>query len=209
VYIPSAFRESRPEVLHAFIQRHSFGTLVSRVEGEPFATHLPFLLDADRGPHGTLQAHMARANPHWRRLEEDAEVLVLFQGPHAYVSPAWYATPVAVPTWNYAAVHAYGRARVVDEPAVLRALVDGTVRAYEGAYEAPWSTERLDGAFVEKLLENIVGFEVPIHRLEGKLKFSQNRSPADREGVIAALLRQGDAQSVEVAELMRELERRA
>ena len=209
MYIPPAFRESRPEVLHGLIRRHSFGTLVSRVDGELFATHLPFLLNADRGPHGTLRSHMARANPHWRGFAVDAEVLVLFQGPHAYVSPVWYATPVAVPTWNYAAVHAYGRAEVIDEPAALRALVDDTVRAYEGAYDTPWSTERLDGTLIEKLLENIVGFEVPIGRLEGKLKFNQNRSPADREGVIAALLRQADAQSVEVAEFMREIERRA
>lgn len=209
MYIPAAFREARPEVLHELIRQHSFGTLVSRVDGELFATHLPFLLDPDRGPCGTLRTHMARANPHWRAFGEAPEVLVLFQGPHAYVSPTWYATPVAVPTWNYAAVHAYGRAEVIDKPEALRALVDETVRAYEGPSDAPWSTERLDGALVDKLLENIVGFEIPVDRLEGKLKFNQNRSLADREGVIAALLQQGDAQSIEVAEFMRNLDRHA
>src|ERR687890_349960 len=109
MYIPEHFREGRIEVLHDFVRRYSFGTLVSQVEGEPFATHIPFLLDGGRGPNGTLRAHVARANPHWRGLRGDTTALVMFQGPHAYVSPSWYATPVAVPTWNYSAVHAYGR----------------------------------------------------------------------------------------------------
>jgi transcriptional regulator len=203
MYIPEHFRESRSAVLHDFIRLHSFGTLVSQVEGEPFATHLPFLLDAESGPHGTLRAHVARANPHWRGLHEDAQALVMFQGPHAYVSPSWYATPVAVPTWNYTAVHAYGRPRLVEDREALRALVDDTVRAYEGAYAEPWRLERLDAAVVEKMLDNIVGFEVRIERLEGKLKLGQNRSAADREGVIAALTRQGDEQSTAVATMMR------
>lgn len=209
MYTPTAFRESRLEVLHELIRRHSFGTLVSRVEGELFATHLPFLLDPEHGPHGTLCAHMARANPHWQAFAEDPEVMVLFQGPHAYVSPTWYATPVAVPTWNYAAVHAYGRATLIDDPKALRSLVDETVDEYESGYDSPWSTKALDETFTTKLLENIVGFEIPIDRLKGKLKFNQNRSAADREGVIAALTRQGDPQSLDVAEFMREIERRA
>ena len=204
MYIPEHFREARTEVLHDFIRRHSFGTVVSQVDGEPFATHLPFLLDVGRGPHGTLRAHLARANPHWRAFQKDGVALVMFQGPHAYISPSWYATPVAVPTWNYTAVHAYGRARVVEDREALRALVDETVRAYEQAYPEPWRMDRLDDAVVEKLLDNIVGFEIQIDRLEGKLKLSQNRSATDREGVIAALTRQGDEQSAGVAALMRE-----
>src|SRR5687768_16599374 len=152
MYIPEHFRESSPEVLHDLIRRYSFGTLVSQVEGEPFATHLPFLLEAGRGAHGTLRAHMARANPHWQSLQESATALVIFQGPHAYVSPSWYATPVAVPTWNYAAIHAYGRARLVEDPGALHSLVDDTVRAYEQSYEAPWRMDRLDNTLVEKML---------------------------------------------------------
>jgi transcriptional regulator len=202
MYIPEHFREARTEVLHEHVRQHSFGTLVSPVEGEPFATHLPFLLDSGRGAYGTLRAHVARANPQWRGFREDGTVLVMFQGPHAYVSPSWYATPIAVPTWNYTAVHAYGKPRLVEDRDELRALVDDTVRAYERAYPEPWRLDRLDAALVDKMLENIVGFEIPIDRLEGKLKLSQNRSAADRAGVIAALTRQGDEQSTATAALM-------
>jgi transcriptional regulator len=216
MYIPPAFRESRVEVLHDLIRRHSFGILTSHVSGEPFATHLPFLLvlDAEAGPNGTLRSHMARANPHWQGFLEDpdADVLVIFQGPHAYVSPQWYTTPVAVPTWNYAAVHAYGRPRLIEDRDALRRLVADTVDTYEadGAYGpdgAAWSLERLDAAYVDALIDNIVGFEVPISRLEGKLKFSQNRSAADRSGVIDGLLRRGDPDGAGVAKAMQGLER--
>ena len=203
MYIPEHFRESRTAVLHELMRQHSFGTLVSQVDGEPFATHVPFLLDAERGTYGTLRAHVARANPHWSAFQDGGSVLVMFQGPHAYVSPSWYATPVAVPTWNYTAVHAYGRPRLVEEREALRALVEDTVRTYEDAYPEPWRLDQLDAAVVDKMLENIVGFEIPVERLEGKLKLSQNRSAADREGVIAALTRQGDEQSAGVATLMR------
>ncbi|MDQ3701026.1 MAG: FMN-binding negative transcriptional regulator [Chloroflexota bacterium] len=202
MYIPPAFRESRSEVLHEIIRRYSFGTLVSHVDGELFSTHLPFLLHPTRGTHGTLVAHMARANPHWRGFQDGAEVLALFQGPHSYVSPRWYATPAAVPTWNYTAVHAYGRPRLVEDETALRALLEDTVRLYEGTYDDPWSTDRLDEDLVAKLVQAIVGFEIPISRLEGKLKLNQNRSLADRQGVITALLQQGDPQGVEVARLM-------
>ena len=203
MYIPEHFREGRVEVLHDFVRRYSFGTVVSQVEGEPFATHVPFLLDAGRGPNGTLRAHVARANPHWRGLRGDTTALVMFQGPHAYVSPRWYATPVAVPTWNYSAVHAYGRPRLVEDREALRALVDETVQAYEGAYATPWRLDRLESSLVDKMLDNIVGFEIEIERLEGKMKLSQNRSATDREGVIAALIGHGDEQSAGVAALMR------
>ena len=106
MYIPESFRESHLATLHAFIRQNSFGTLVSEQDGELVASHLPFLLDPERGPYGTLVAHMARANPHWQAFDGDAEALAIFQGPHAYISPSWYATEQSVPTWNYTAVHA-------------------------------------------------------------------------------------------------------
>src|SRR5688572_28058136 len=108
MYIPEAFREDRPEALQALIREHCFGTLVSRHEGERGASHVPLLLDRDHGPHGTLLGHMARANPQWQGFREGEEVLAIFQGPHAYVSPSWYETELSVPTWNYAVVHACG-----------------------------------------------------------------------------------------------------
>ncbi|HEV2125720.1 MAG TPA: FMN-binding negative transcriptional regulator [Chloroflexota bacterium] len=226
MYIPAAFRESRQPVLHEVIQQYSFGTLVSRVDGELLATHLPFLLTPDRGPHSTLLGHLARANPHWQSFQgvlpteasgvsgseavdevADEESLVIFEGPHAYISPSWYATEVAVPTWNYVVVHVYGRPRVLTDPAVLRSLLGATVDTYERAFEAPWRLGRLPDGVVEKMMEAVVGFEIPISRLEGKFKLNQNRSAADRRGVISALQRSGDPLGVAVAELMERQER--
>ena len=207
MYIPAAFREDRREALHDLIRQHSFGTVVSHAGGELLATHLPFLLDAGRGADGTLLGHMARANPHWRSFQEDAEALVMFQGPHAYVSPSWYETEVAVPTWNYVAVHAYGRPRLIQDEVALRTLLEATVRTYEGPLEPPWSLARLPDGYVDRLAQAVVGFEIEITRLEGKLKLSQNKSLADRRGVQAGLRRQGDQMSEAVARLMEGLER--
>ena len=208
MYIPPAFREDRQEVLHDLIRQHSFGTLVSYDAGELVASHLPFLLDSERGPCGTLLGHMARANPQWRSLTNDADVLVLFQGPHAYISPAWYQTELSVPTWNYVAIHAYGCPRLVQGEGALRSILEATVRTYEGGYEQPWRMERLPDDFLAKLMEAIVGFEIPISRLEGKLKLSQNRPPADRQGVVANLRRQDDPLGRAVADLMASLNER-
>ena len=214
MYIPPAFREARRDVLHGVIRRYAFGTLVSALDGELFATHLPFLLDPDRGPYGTLLGHVARANPHWRGFaggpdggpsgRPGAEALVLFQGPHAYVSPTWYATEVAVPTWNYVAVHAYGRPRLLADAAAVRALLERTVREFEAPRPAGerWSMERLDGDYAAQMAGAVAAFELPISRLEGKRKLSQNRSPADRRGVVGALRRQGEPLGLDVAALM-------
>jgi len=212
MYIPEHFRESRIETLHALIRQHSFGTLVSLVDGAPFATQLPFLLDGTRGAHGTLVGHMARANPHWTafvgasepRIDGGAgvESLVMFAGPHAYVSPSWYEAPVAVPTWNYAAVHAYGRPRVIEDEDAITQVLSRTVDTYEGGFEQPWRIDRLPSEVLERMAKNIVAFEIPIARLEGKLKLSQNRSAADRQSVIDTLSRSASPEDVAVAELM-------
>lgn len=201
MYVPEAFREERPEVLRAFMRAHSFATLVSPGEQGLVASHLPLLLDAERGPHGTLVGHLARANDHWRALE-GGETLVIFQGPHAYVTPRWYSTPIAVPTWNYTAVHAYGRATLVQDGPALRAILDRTVAAYEAASPDRWQPPA--GDVVPTLMRQVVGFEIPIARLQGKLKLSQNRSRADREGVVQGLRRQDDPIGHAVAELMAE-----
>jgi transcriptional regulator len=202
VYRPPAFREDRREVLHELIRRHSFGTLVSMLDGEPFATPLPFLLDSARGEHGTLMGHMARANPHWRGFAGGADALVLFQGPHAYISPSWYATRVAVPTWNYVAVHASGRPRLLEDEEMVRTLLAHTVREFESPLAQPWDIDQLDREVVTRMMGAIVAFEIPISRLEGKRKLNQNRSDTDRQGVVDALRRQGDPLGVDVADLM-------
>jgi transcriptional regulator len=208
VYIPEANRETRPEVLHRVIRENSFATLVTCGGGDLVATHLPFLLEAERGTHGTLVAHMARANGQWRAFRKGEEALAIFQGAHAYISPSWYAAELSVPTWNYVAVHAYGVPRLIEESAEVRRLLAALVPVYEAGLPDPWSLERLPEEFVERLSRAIVGFEIPITRLEGKLKLSQNRSQADREGVVAALREYGDAMGVAMAGLMAGLDGR-
>src|SRR5262249_3474684 len=157
---------------HDFIEQNSFGLLVSQVEGVPFATHLPLLLERSAGPHGTLVGHTARANPQWRQAAGQT-VLAIFPGPHAYVSPTWDQAEQVVPTRTYTAVHAYGRAQVVEDEGALLEIVRRTVRAYERAMPRPWSFDP-SGPFVGRLLAQVVGFRIEVERIEGKWKLSQN-----------------------------------
>jgi transcriptional regulator len=203
MYIPAPFREDRLDVLHRVIRDNSFATLVSMGKDGLIATHIPILLDANRGSHGTLVGHVARENPHWRAFAEDQDTLAIFQGPHAYISPSWYTTSYAVPTWNYVAVHAYGRSRLVEDPEPLYQIVAETVSTFEKQFDYAWDLEARR-EYAEKLLKNIVGFEIEITRLEGKRKLSQNRSAADQERVVAGLSEQGEPLGLAVAEIMRE-----
>jgi transcriptional regulator len=194
MYIPPAFRETRADILHRLIREHSFATLISQLDGQLFASHLPILLDPSRAPHGALIAHMARANPHWRGFSaEAAESLVIFQGPHAYISPSWYVAEQAVPTWNYEVVHAYGRPRVIEDEQRIRALLDETVGTFEAGLPHPWSTQRVTDEYIAKMAQGIVAFEMPISRLEGKRKLGQNRPADDIRSAAAGLQANGDA----------------
>jgi transcriptional regulator len=185
VYVPRSFApRDRAQALR-LIDEHPFATLITPGDPEPCLTHLPLELAADRGPHGTLLGHMARANPHWRQFANGASIAV-FHGPHAYVSPSWYAEPAtAVPTWNYAVAHVHGVAELMDEDE-KRALLDRLVARYEGSRSRPWRLQ-LEGAALEAMLGAIVGFRLRIERIDAKLKLSQNRSAEDRERVIGAL----------------------
>ncbi len=196
MYIPSAFRVDDRPTLYDFIEQHSFGTLVTLLNGSPFASHIPFLLDRERG---VLLSHVARANPQGRGLDGTIEALVMFQGPHAYVSPSWYTVAPAVPTWNYAAVHVYGVRRLLDEAALLD-LLHRLVRRYESGRQPSWPMA-LPPDYERKMLQAIIGFEIPLTRVEGKFKLSQNRSAEDRHGVIEAL-RIGDDGERALAEMM-------
>lgn len=186
-----------------------FALLVTTVEGSPQASHLPFLLDEQRGPNGTLLAHMARSNPQWRHFSRQAErgedALVVFQGPHAYVSPSWYGPGDAVPTWNYVAVHAYGTPRVIDDPAAVHRLLERLVSQQESGFATPWSLARAEESYITRMQRGIVAFEVPIARLEAKAKLSQNRTPDQRRGVAAALKRGAGVFDRQVAASMRKL----
>jgi transcriptional regulator len=201
MYVPAAFAEADPTRLHDFIEQNSFGLLVSQVGGLPFASHLPFLLDRTAGPHGALVGHVARANPQWRDAAGQT-VLAVFSGPHAYVSPTWYEAEQVVPTWNYTAVHAYGRAEVVEDKGALLEIVQRSVQVYEQAMPRPWSFDP-SGRFVERLLAQIVGFRIEVERFEGKWKLSQNHPAERRKKVVGALQRQGGEDAQAIAALMR------
>jgi len=200
MYIPAANQINELQTLHTLMQEYNFATLITCDNGRPFATHLPFMLDATRGEYGTLLAHMARANPQWQHFSTASEVLTIFQGPHAYISPNWYAKADTVPTWNYAVVHAYGTPRLVEAEADLYKMVTSLVNLHEADKQPPWSVAWSDSQ--RKLLKAIVGFEIPIHRLEGKFKLSQNRSLADQTGVIQALRHSDHADAQITAQMM-------
>jgi len=202
VYSPAHFKIEDHAELIAFMRRHSFATIVTHDGSVPHATHMPVLVREDEGVHGTLVTHMARANPQWGHFENSEEVLVMFTGPHAYISPAWYATKPTVPTWNYTAVHVYGRPRIVDDPARFAAMLRELVEFYESPRTNRWPGA-LPGEFRDRLMAGIVGVEIDVTRIEGKFKLSQNRGDEDRAGVIAALSTSEDAMDREVAELMR------
>jgi transcriptional regulator len=198
IYVPKDFAEHDLARLHALIRADNFGTLISARQGEIQVWHLPFLLD---GKVNRLRAHMARANPHWRSFSPDQEILVIFHGPHHYISPAWYAEHPSVPTWNYAVVHAHGRPVLIDDRDRLETLVRELVERHESG-PTPWKMV-LPADYKNKMLAAIVGFEIEITRLEGKFKLSQNRPATDRPLVIEALESLGNDDALGVAELMR------
>jgi transcriptional regulator len=199
MYVPSAFAEPDPAKLHEHMRRYSFAVLTSQGEAGLEASHLPLLLDAGAGPLGHLLGHMARANPQWRRAR--GEVLAIFSGPHAYISPSWYEDAGTVPTWNYVAVHAYGTLELVEDRDPLLDLLRATVRFYEGPRPSPWAMDE-SAEHVDRLLRSIVGFRVAITRLEGKWKLSQNHPEARRRRVIRALDQKPDADARAIAALM-------
>jgi transcriptional regulator len=209
MYMPSHFSESRVEVMHALIREHPLAVLVTLGPDGLNANHIPMEVDAEPAPFGTLRGHVARANPVWKDSATDVEALVIFQGPSGYVTPAWYATKretgKVVPTYNYAVVHAYGPMRVVEEAAWLRDLVTRLTNRFESRRDEPWKVTDAPADFIAAQLRAIVGIEIPIRRLVGKWKMSQNRTAADRAGVVAGLEGAAEPDSASIAQLVEEL----
>lgn len=199
MYIPAHFAQADREPLFDLIEAHAFGLLISGSGAEMIASHAPFLLDRSRGEHGTLVCHLAAANNQVAALDGQ-EVLCIFQGPHGYVSPNWYAKKPAVPTWNYMVVHAYGRARVSRDAAELRGIVDRLSKIYEGP--DGWQLDDEPDSFFAGMVRGIVGIEIPVAKLEGKFKLSQNRPLPDVDGVIANLRRLGGDENLALADAM-------
>ena len=186
IYVPAHFSARDRAAIARLVHDHPFATLVTPALPEPLVTHLPLIHVADCEPHGTLLGHFARGNPHCRGAAA-AESIAIFHGPHAYVSPSWYAQPAAaVPTWNYAVVHAHGSLQIAHDPAETRAVLDLMIHRFESARPAPWQLG-LDQDRLDAMVAAIVGFRLKVRRIEAKFKMSQNRSPVDRERVAAAL----------------------
>ncbi|OWT80104.1 MULTISPECIES: FMN-binding negative transcriptional regulator [unclassified Achromobacter] len=199
MYTPPAYAEHDSAALHAFMRAHSFATLVTVGEGGANATHLPFLLRGE-----TLITHLARANPQWRDLQAGAPALVLFQGPHAFISPSWYENQQTFPTWNYTAVHVRGQPRLIEAPEDIRAVLQATVATYDSPLGGTWRFDAMPDTLTLPRLKAIAALEIPLASVEGKMKLNQDKSVPDRQGVIAALERQGDADAMAVARLIRD-----
>ena len=203
MYVPSSFAETRVEIMHALIQQYPLGNLVTLDPDGLTGNHLPFELADSGGEFGVLRAHVARNNPFWRSVSRDVDALVMFQGPQAYISPGWYPSKAidgrAVPTWNYISVHAHGPLQMRDDAEWLRAHLGRLTQKHEAGQPVPWRLDEAPPAYLEQLLTLIVGIEIPIGRLQGKWKVSQNRSDADRDGVIAGLQQQSDVGAAAMA----------
>lgn len=198
MYIPKHFKINNAEEIYEFIEKNSFAILFSQHNGEPYATHLPLLLNKDEG---FLYGHFARPNEQWKDITNQ-EVLVIFQGPHCYISPSWYETNQAVPTWNYAAIHVYGQLEIArDEQEVFEALSD-MVSKYEKP-DSSYQLENVDGDFIKGMNKGIVGFKININKIEGKAKLSQNHPVARQELIIKQLENSVDQNNVHIAELMK------
>ena len=209
MYTPKDFLVDDLPTLHADMQRNSFAALVTLTSTGLVATHLPILLDETRGPFGTILGHVSRANLQWQTSDPTTEALLLFNGPDTYVTPNWYPakqeTHRVVPTWNYAAIHAYGPITFFDDPERLRTIVTRLTDLHESTFPTPWKVTDAPAAYIDGQLKAIVGFELPISRLEGKRKFNQNRSAADQAGVVEGLRSLNDPTKSAVADFMQSL----
>lgn len=207
MYTPRHFLESDIPTLHDAIRRHGFATMVSLTPDGLLGTHLPMLLDPEAGPYGTLIGHIARANPHARLADPAVQTMVIFRGPDGYITPSWYEakaeTGKVVPTWNYVAIHAYGPLEVFDDPARLLDVVTRLTDRHEGERAKPWAVSDAPADFIDGMLKGIVGIALPIVRLEGKAKLSQNRPGTDQERVIAGLREDGSHALAEAMEAKR------
>jgi transcriptional regulator len=199
VYIPEYFRVRNQEDAVAFMRTNPFAILISATDAGPFATHLPLFV-VSAGEKIVLRGHVAKANPHWRYLEQQPQCLTIFHGPHSYISPSNYSARESVPTWNYGAVHLYGNARVFSSPEALQSILHDLIQTFEPAYASQWAS--LDEPFRESMLKKIVGFEIEVTKMEAKFKLGQNRSREDQTNMIASLEKAEDTAVSGVSRLM-------
>jgi transcriptional regulator len=208
MYIPRANEERRIPVIHALIASQPLAALVTLGAGGLLASHLPMILEEDGSEFGILKGHVSRANTQWRDLMPSVDALAIFAGPHHYISPSWYREKEehgkVVPTWNYAVVHAYGPLTVIEDGQWLFAHLETLTNTHEAGLPLPWKVGDAPEAFIRSMMEGIVGLELPIRRLEGKWKVSQNRSQADRKGVVEGLSNLNTPESLAMKALVEE-----
>ncbi len=197
MYLPEFFDEKDPAVILDFIRSNSFATMISVQQGQPFVSHIPLLIEM-RQDRLFLRGHVARANKHWNIMQQNPDIVVLFQGPHCYVSPTWYQQPGA-PTWNYVAVHAHGSASIREDIDDIKDIIEQLARSHEAGRDQPWDLD-----YPPNMVQAIVGFEIEVSQLEAKFKLSQNRPPQDRDGVMRELGKLDDVQAQAMAKLMRQ-----
>ncbi|MGH9639491.1 MAG: FMN-binding negative transcriptional regulator [Bryobacteraceae bacterium] len=207
MYTPAHFAETRLDVLHQFIRQHPLAALVTSGPDGLEATHVPMVLHPEIEPQGVLRCHVARANPQWKSIDPQRPALVIFSGPEHYITPSWYAAKKehgrVVPTWNYAAVHVSGHAKLFEEENALLEHLKALTKQSEAPFEKPWAVSDAPPKYVQAMAKAIVGIEMTVERLEGKWKASQNRSRTDRQGVIAGLEELHTPQSLEMAEIVK------
>ena len=205
MYVPKHFEERDPDILSALMRQFNFALLVTARNGVPVGTHVPLHVDDD-GKNGRLFGHLARANDHWQDFDGEREAMAVFQGPHSYISPNWYVSGEQVPTWNYAAIHAYGKPRVMQDPGEVADILWRLVGDNENEATGNWSMDKLSKGKLTAKLRSIIAFEMPIGRLEGKFKMSQNRKAEDAQGaangVRAASGADADAVAAEIEKRM-------
>jgi transcriptional regulator len=208
MYVPKHFEETGVEILHELIRAHPMAALVTLTPDGLDANHIPFEIDPEPAPFGTLRGHVARANVLWRDFAREVQALAIFQGPDTYISPSWYPTKQetgrVVPTWNYAVVHAHGPLRVIEDRSWLREFVERLTNRHEASRSDPWNVTDAPADYLDKQLGAIVGLEMPITRLIGKWKVSQNRPARDQDGVVEGLLQEGRESATAMAGLVRQ-----
>jgi len=201
-YVPPHFRVSDEQALQAFMRTYDFATVVSSAPDGLVTSHVPVLVRSS-GATLVIVGHMARANDHWRLMDGVTPALAVFHGPHGYVSPTWYETAPAVPTWNYGVVHAHGFPTANEDGAFVRGVLEELVGRYEGHRPDGWRPESLPTDFYDRMLRAVVAFEMPVARLVGKFKLGQNRSAQDRLRTITGLENEGSPEAARLAEFMR------
>ncbi len=206
MYVPKVFAEDRLEVLQTMIQTHPLATLIVSTEQGLEANHFPMVLHTELSEKGTLRAHIARANPLWKLLKPNSESLAIFQGDHTYISPSWYPTKQetgkAVPTWNYVAVHAYGNIKIIEDSDWLYAHLTALSDRHEANFPEPWAVTDAPENYIEKMIKAIVGIELPINRITGKWKISQNQPEGNQQGVMTGLNATQQPNAVKMASLI-------